>query len=227
MKILIISGGAPPNLNLLKQEATGCSYVIAADGGANCLCDYDFLPHLVIGDLDSIKPESIKFFKTKNIPIEQHPKNKDCTDTRLALDKAIALSATEIIFLGCIGGERIDHFISNIGLLIECLKYKIKASIKDNNNIITVLDKLDKNISITGAIGKLFSLCAYSDLVTGLTITGAKFNLSNYDLKPEDSITLSNEFLDTAVKITFKGGKLLLIRQHDNYTSILEKTWLR
>lgn len=209
MKIIIISGGTPPSLNLLQQEISNCSYIIGADGGANYLCNYNFLPHFVIGDLDSIQASTLQFLKEKNVPIEQHPKDKDCTDTQLALRKAIALGATEIVFLGGTGGARIDHFFGNVGLLLECLRNNISATIKDHNNIITLLDK---PTTIKGDKGKIFSLYAYSELVSNLNITGAKFDLSNYNLELGNSLTLSNEFLDGAVKITFSSGKLLLIR---------------
>ena len=210
MKIAIISGGTPPGLDLLKQEVVDCIYLIGADGGANCLCDYALFPHLVIGDLDSIKPSALKIIKKNNIPIEQYSENKDCTDTQLALHKAIAFGATEIVFLGCTGGDRIDHFFGNVGLLLICLKHNIKACIKDAYNIITILDK---NITINGSKGEIFSLHAYSDAVTNLSITGAKFDLSNYDLELGNPLTLSNEFLNMPVRIDFERGKLLLIRQ--------------
>jgi thiamine pyrophosphokinase len=210
MKIAIISGGTPPSLDLLKQEAVDCLYLIAADGGANCLCDYALFPHFVIGDLDSIKPSALEIIKKNNISIDQYSENKDCTDTQLALDKAIMLGATKVVFLGCTGGDRIDHFFGNVGLLLICLEHNIEACIKDDGNIITILDK---NITINGSKREIFSLHAYSDTVTDLSITNAKFNLSNYDLKLGNPLTLSNEFLNIPVRIEFKSGKLLLIRQ--------------
>lgn len=209
MKTIIISGGTPPSLILLEQETENCSCIIGADGGANYLHNHSFLPHFVIGDLDSIQTSTLQFLKEKNIPIEQHPKDKDCTDTQLALYKAINLGATEIVFLGCTGGNRIDHFFGNVGLLLQCLRNNINATIKDNNNIITLLDK---PTIIKGIKGEIFSLYAYSELVSNLNITGAKFALSNYDLELGNALTLSNEFLDDTVKITFNNGKLLLIR---------------
>jgi thiamine pyrophosphokinase len=210
MKVVIISGGTPPSLDLLQQEIADSSYLIGADGGTNFLHDHALLPHLVIGDLDSITISTLKFIQAKKIPIECHPNNKDCTDTQLALHKAISLGATEIVFLGCTGGNRIDHLFGNVGLLLACLEHHIKASIKDINHTIVILDR---PTTITGIKGKIFSLHAYSDLVTNLTITGAKFNLSNYDLKLGSTLTLSNEFLTTQVSINFKSGKLLLIRE--------------
>ena len=39
-------------------------YVIAADGAANTLHKYKLAPHIIIGDLDSVKPKILKHFKT-------------------------------------------------------------------------------------------------------------------------------------------------------------------
>lgn len=208
MKILIISSGTPPSAVLLQKEISNCDYIIGVDGGANFLYKNNISPNMLIGDMDSICPEALNFFKNENVAIEQYPKNKDCTDTHLALNKAFSLKATEIVLLGCTGGNRIDHFLGNIGSLAECLNRSIPATIKDDNNIIAFIDK---SVTIHGTKGEIFSLHAYSELVTNLNITGAKFNLSDYDLQLGNSLTLSNEFLDRPIKISFDRGKLLLL----------------
>lgn len=209
MKIIIVSGGTPPTPKLLQKEVEDCSYIIAADSGADHLHNYNLLPNLIIGDLDSIQTSTLQKLKKKNVVVEQYPKDKDFTDTQLALHKAIALHATEIVFLGCTGGKRIDHFLGSLGLLLECSQHNINAKIQDSDNIITLIDKSQ---TIIGIKNELFSLCAYSDLVTNLSITGAKFELANYNLPLGSPLTLSNEFLNSEVKITFDSGRLLLIR---------------
>lgn len=232
MKIIIISNGNPPSLNLLQQEigkdaiyrvskkstnnrVSQTPTIICADGGANCLYDFytknnfTILPNFLVGDLDSVSSAAIAFFKSKNVIFEKHPKEKDATDTELALKKAITLGATEIVFLGCLG-NRIDHLLGNLGILLQCLKLNINAVLKDDTCEISLIDK---PTTITGKNGSTFSLQAYHENVTNLTICNSKYELKNYNLKIGDNLTLSNEFLNKDVEINFSKGKLLVILQ--------------
>lgn len=209
MKVLIIGSGVAPSLGLIKKELAGSNFIIAADGGGNCLFRYNIVPNFLIGDFDSIKEEALKFFSSKNVSIERHPRNKEATDAKLALNKARYLGAKEIVFLGCTG-NRLDHFLGALGLLLDAAQTNLSATIKDDDHTIELLAEATE---ISGTAGQLFSLQAYGAPVTELHIRNAKFELQNYHLAPGDSLTLSNEFLaDKPVHISFTDGKLLLIR---------------
>ena len=102
IKIIIISGGTPPSFEILTKELNDSKFIICADSGANCLINYNITPDFIIGDLDSIDKEILKKFKKNGVKIETYKKDKDDTDTFLAMQKAIKLGANEIVFLGCI-----------------------------------------------------------------------------------------------------------------------------
>ena len=207
MKIVIIAGGTPPSIKLLKKCINN-AIIICADSGGDILFKHKILPQYLIGDLDSIAKSSLNYFIENNVIIEKYPVEKNLTDAQLALQKAITIGADEIIFLGCIGGKKIDHFLGALGLLLECSKLNIKASFKDDIQTITLLSN---SAIISGKPGASFSLQAYCAVVKNLTISGCKFTLQNYDLKLGDARTLSNEFIKTNVAINYTNGKLLLI----------------
>lgn len=211
MKAVILSGGNPPSLELLKEELESADYLICADGGANCLFNYNITPNYLIGDFDSISADVLDHLLNSDCIVEKYPKEKDYTDTELALLKAKELGVNKVVFLGCTG-SRLDHTIGNIGLLLDCLKHVIDASIKDSNNTMFLSDK---SLLITGKKGEYFSLLPYSGVTKNLTIEGSKYNLNNYDLSPGNSLTLSNEFINEQVKISFNGGILLIIKSKD------------
>lgn len=211
MKIVILSGGVPPSYELLKKEISDSKFVICADSGANCLYDYNIMPNYLIGDFDSISREAMDFFLQKNITIERYPREKDSTDTQIALEKAFALGATEIVFLGCLGG-RIDHTLGNLGLLRKCLNLKINAYLKDDKNIIFITEK---PIEISGTTGECFSIQAFGTKVSNLTIKNAKYELNNYELHFGDPLTISNEFIGNTVNINFSEGILLIMFSED------------
>jgi len=209
MKAIIIAGGTPPSKKLITKEINKDNIIIAADSGADSLWQYKITPNYLIGDLDSINHKALNFWINKNVVIERHPANKDFTDAKLALTKAIKLKATKIIFLGCLGGKRVDHLLGSIGLLDECANLNIEAYLKDDYQTISLLKK---STTINGKAGDMFSLQAYGGTVKHLSITGSKYTLKNYSLKTGDTLTLSNEFHDKRVKIEFKCGRLLLFR---------------
>jgi len=209
MKAIIVAGGTPPSKNLLNKEITPKSIIIAADSGANCLWKYKITPDYLIGDFDSIDNQILQSWINKNVPIERHPQNKDATDGQLALKKAVVLDTKEIVFLGCLGGKRLDHLLGALGLLAECLDLNITACLKDDYQTITLLNQ---PTIIHGKNGEVFSLQAYGEPVKNLSISGSKYELKNYELKIGDALTLSNEFQNQDINIQFTSGRLLLIR---------------
>lgn len=211
MKVLIVSGGTTPSIELISKEIKDVSLIIAVDRGGNCLYKYNIIPKYVVGDFDSIDKEVLMFFKSKNCIVEKYPSHKDFTDTEIALNKALELKADEIVFMGCTG-SRLDHVLANLGMLLKCSNLNVKAYIKDKNNTIELLNS---SKLIKGYPGQTFSLHAYCGCVKNLSIIGAKYELNNYDLCMGDGRTVSNEFLDGAVSIMFQHGKLLLMKSTD------------
>lgn len=211
MKVIIISGGNPPPLELLIKEITEDTFLIAADSGANCLYDYNIEPDLLVGDFDSIDKAAFDYFKNCKCIIDVYPSEKDFTDTEIAVKKALSMKPNEIVFLGCTG-SRIDHLLGNIGMLKICMQNGVNACIKDQNNNIRLIDA---STSLKGAVGQIFSLQSYGDEIIGLTIEGAKYPLKNYNLKIGQSISISNEFVVPLVVLNFKSGTLMIIISSD------------
>lgn len=211
MKVLIVSGGTAPSKELIQEQIKDNSLIVCADGGGNYLYNYKIIPQYLVGDFDSIDREALMFFKNNNCKIEKYPKDKNFTDTEIALNKALDLKADEIVFTGCTG-SRLDHVFANLGLLLKCNYLNVKGYIKDENNVIELLYGSKR---IKGHKGETFSLHAYCDCVRNLSIIGAKYKLDNYNLYIGDGRTVSNEFLDNYVNITFDTGKLLLVRARD------------
>lgn len=212
MKIVIVSGGNAPSYDLINNELKDSSILICADSGGDCLYKYNIVPSYLMGDFDSISKEALNFFsKYEKCSIEKYPVDKDFTDTELVFNKALELGSSEIVFLGCTG-TRIDHLMGNIGMLLKCLNLNVKAYIKDDNNCIEITNK---PIKIRGQKGEIFSLQAYCDIVKGLTIKGAKYELVDYNLPLGDARTISNEFIDSDVQINFHKGTLLIFHSKD------------
>src|SRR5437762_11745700 len=94
-------------------------YVVAADGGAFALERWKLLPHLIIGDMDSLGDAGVERFARQGIAVAKFSAAKDESDLELAVAQAIAAGATEIVLLGALGGERLDHETANLLLLAD------------------------------------------------------------------------------------------------------------
>lgn len=211
MKVLIVSGGKAPSKELLINEIKDCSLIIGADKGCEALINNNIKPDYILGDFDSIDNSIYQKLIDLNINRVQFNPEKDFTDSELALYKAMELGATKITLLGCTG-TRIDHVFSNIGLLEKAIHHGVLCEIKDDNNRIFLTDK---PMTLKGEVGQTISFHSYKEVVKNFNIKGAKYPLINYDLNPFDGRTVSNEFLDSDITITFNKGKILVFYTND------------
>ena len=212
MKALIVSGGERPSIELLKEIAAESELIIGADKGCDSLYDSKIIPKYIVGDFDSANIKKVNYLKEYGaIKLEFNPE-KDFTDSDSALNLAIDEGANDIILLG-VTGSRLDHTFGNLGLLISALNKNVKATIiNENNKIFIVRNSVSLNKDIRY---KYISFLSYGDVVKGLTIRNAKYNLKNYDLFIGDTMTVSNEFIDENIEVEFKSGKLLVIYSND------------
>lgn len=211
MKTVILSGGKAPSLKMLEDELKDASNLIGVDSGGNFLKKSGIIPDYLVGDFDSIEDETLEYFDDAGCKILKYPIDKDFTDTELALELAIRLESTNIVFLGSTG-TRLDHVLGNMGLLRTCVENGIEAFIKDENNSIMMTDS---PIVLHAKPGTTFSLQAFGESVENLTIKNAKYPLNNHRLKIGDPLTISNKFIDNSVEVTFSKGLLMVIYSWD------------
>jgi thiamine pyrophosphokinase len=206
MRGLIVSGGTVDD-ELVCQEIKNGGYemVIAADSGMEVLYRHHLTPDIIVGDFDSVSKEALSFFKdVDRIEFEALNPIKDDTDTEYALRDAI-LGAT---------GSRIDHMLGNICLLGMGLVNDVKVCILDTHNRIRMIDS-PITIQKKEQYGTAVSLIPYSDEVTGVTLTGFKYNLSEYTMKGFNTLGISNEIVEDEATIDLKSGYLLVIESKD------------
>ena len=61
-------------------------FLIGVDGGTNHIVSLGLTPDVVLGDLDSISPETLRIVQDKRIRTLRHPADKDQTDLELAIE---------------------------------------------------------------------------------------------------------------------------------------------
>ncbi|MCF6248650.1 MAG: thiamine diphosphokinase, partial [Desulfobacula sp.] len=133
MKCVIIASGDLDYTEQVIRLIRNAELIICADGGAGHLKKLGILPHVLIGDFDSITLEDKLFFIEKQVKVISFPPEKDKTDSALCVDYALEQKVTDITLLG-MTGTRLDHTLANIFLLKQiCLK-NIPARIINTTN---------------------------------------------------------------------------------------------
>lgn len=111
MKVAIV-GGARSAGSAQKSELDSFDLLIAADSGANHCRALHLIPHVVVGDLDSIDKSVSTFFRDKSEFIKFSVR-KDKTDFELALELAVQRGASEICVFSW-SDERIDYCLDSL-----------------------------------------------------------------------------------------------------------------
>lgn len=217
MKCIIIAGGTLDIDSKMKwnQRVTDllapADLIIAADGGANHLLQLGSLPHIIMGDLDSIAPKTLQFFKKKGIKIQSYPVRKNQTDTELCMLHALDQGADDITFVAATG-TRLDHTLANIFLLTRLTDSGIRARIMDaHNEIYLIRDRL----TLAGKPGDLLSLIPLSSRVEGVTVEGLAYLLDDQTLFMGSSLGVSNYFTEKKAVISIRSGTLIAARSVD------------
>src|SRR2546425_11671893 len=117
MRAVVVAHGdvLPSDRAAIEDE----DFVVAADGGAFALERWKILPHLVVGDMDSLGDAGVKRLARQGIGVAKFAAAKDESDLELAVTHAIAAGAKEIVLLGALGGGRLDHETANLLLLAD------------------------------------------------------------------------------------------------------------
>lgn len=185
--------------------------IIAADSGARHLMKLNLLPHIIIGDLDSIAPPALDFFKGKGVKVLTYPARKNQTDTQLCMVHALEQGADDITFLAA-AGTRLDHTLANIFLLADLADIGIPARIMDARNEIHMVQE---RLELAGTPGDLLSLIPVSRKVEGVTLQGLAYPLENQTLFRGSSLGISNFFKEKKAIISIRSGTLIAARAAD------------
>lgn len=211
MKICIVLNGSVNDYNKTKQiiHKENYDYIIGADGGCNHLYNMGILPNYVIGDLDSINKDLIKYYERKNIIFKKFPTHKDQTDAEICIHLAKTLNATEIHFIGALGG-RIDHALSNIGLMYYVLEMGIEPKILTSEEEVVIIHNDTKVIK--GKKGDTISILALKQDAIGVTLEKLEYPLNKARVSYLSPLGISNVMLEDECNITVEDGYLLVIR---------------
>lgn len=210
MKCVILANGDYGNVDSCKWLVNEADIILCADGGANYAYKMGVIPAYIVGDMDSILPQVIDYYKEQGVEFRRYPQRKDFTDTQLILALAEELNANEIVFLGSLG-KRLDHTLSNLYCGGE-LALKGKKVWHYTANYSAYL--VSAEITICGEVGDIVSVLVLTDQARGVDEEGFEYSLKNVILEKWNPYAISNILAKNEGVIRVKDGLLLVIHYH-------------
>lgn len=208
-RAIIFYNGDLSDLTTAKQYIKKNDYIICADGGTRHALDLDLKPNLILGDFDSLEPDLQKFFKKENIEWIAYDREKDETDSELALKHAIKKGYKTILLFG-VFGSRIDHMLTNLFALDTLAKNNIDVTVIEGKKEIKVISG---HTVLHGKKGDLLSLIPLRETAKKVTTKNLYYPLKNEDLLFGYSRGISNVFTTDTAEVSLSGGSLLVIHE--------------
>jgi len=209
-RVVIFAGGelSPDYFDLLDED----DFIIGADQGALFLISHGYTPDIAVGDFDSVSPEALQDIENlSKKTITCDAVNKDLTDSEMALDIAIDQQPDSILLLG-VTGTRIDHSLASIQMMTRALQRQINCYVMDTHNYIT----LTGSQAVINDLGYTYvSLLPLTPEVSGITIEGFQYPLTDATLKLGQSLGVSNKLISSSGTVSIRSGLLLIIQSKD------------
>ncbi len=190
-----IVGAIPTKLNFIPTED---DLVIAADRGYVTLREQEIRCDVMIGDFDSSdKPEGENVIVLNPI--------KDDTDTIAAVKYALGKGCDRFYLYGVMGGRH-DMTVASLQTLTYLLGEGAKGVIVSEDYAVMAIrnDRLDFKPGISG----VFSVFSFDEISKGVSITGAKYPLSDAILTNAFPLGVSNEFFGERTSISVCDGTI-------------------
>lgn len=213
MTAILACGGTLTAAFLQESVAKEMRAVLyAVDGGLAVYEQAGLVPDYLVGDFDTASVELVERYETRCTTIRHQPE-KDATDTELAIDHALASGADRIVLLGA-AGSRLDHTFANVHMLYRVLLQGGTAELVNENNRITLHDKPFRREK-KELFGTYLSFLPFFGEVTGVTLSGVKYPLTDKTLTAGNSLGISNEAVEENIEVSFSDGYLLMIEARD------------
>ena len=181
-------------------------YIICVDAGVGHAAGLGVTPALIVGDLDSVGalPPGIQVLKFH--------KEKDETDTILAIQYGLRAGMTDFVIAGGLSG-RLDHTLANLSALLYLDRHGGRGVIIDEQNEAFLLP--GGKITVPRRDGFYLSVFPFGADARGVRERKTKYTLTDATLCLDFPLGVSNEFSGPFAEISVEKGPLLIILSKD------------
>jgi thiamine pyrophosphokinase len=211
VRAAIFLNGAPDSERLIQAVAERADFVMAADGGARFALAAGIVPHLIVGDMDSLGEDLAQEIERRGAELERHPVRKDKMDGHLAVLAARERGATAAEFV-CAAGKRVGAVFALPHILLAAERLGLRSSVVADWGRMFVVETGSRTLE--GKAGDSISVFPLAGQATGLTLEGMGYPLTNATLEPGDTLGFHNELVGGQAKVSVEGGTLLIVQEH-------------
>ena len=179
-------------------------YIVACDAGYRNAAVLGVTPDLIVGDFDSApRPDT-----TGNMVVLPHV--KDDTDTQYAARWLLEHGAERATLLGALGGARMEHTLANIATGLYLARNGAEVCIADERSELHYLLP-GRPLRLPRGDWMYLSLFPIDGSLTGVSMSGVFYPLSDATLTPDYPLGVSNEFTADAAELSCTGGNGLVV----------------
>jgi len=179
--------------------------LIAADAGLAHLQCRGLVPHLIVGDFDSLG----------HVPqgggIIRHPVEKDDTDSMLAIKTGLERGCRTFLLYGCLGG-RLDHTYANLQALSYLADHGASGFLLGQGIAATVIRSA--RLSFAPDHQGTISVFCPNGTVHGVDLQGLHYPLHDATLTSAFPLGVSNQFTGLPATVSVRDGSLLVMWEH-------------
>ncbi|CAI9719480.1 thiamin pyrophosphokinase 1-like [Octopus vulgaris] len=213
-KIVLILLNQPitPMLKIFKYLWQKAVLKVFVDGAANEVYSHlskeDFLPDIITGDFDSIRPEVKEHYQQKNVEIVETP-DQDETDftkcLRIVFGKINHVEVERIVVLVGFQG-RVDQQFANFNTLFKVRNFGydkyVPIYVMSNSDLTCLLKTGNNSIEVDSEFrGAHCGLIPLGCVCNSITTTGLKWNLDKAPLEFGHLVSTSNTYAENLVEV--------------------------
>lgn len=219
-KVLMIAGGEV-DISFAENYIRGRGFdtVVCADSGLDAAFLLGLSVHYAMGDFDSVSEGVLLHYRQdrqEGIQTEfvEYPAEKDATDSQIVLEWITERFPSEIHILGATG-NRLDHFLANLTILMKPLSYGIPAYLIDSHNKIYLIDH-SCVIQRKALFGTYISFLPLTEKAV-VSLRGFRYELDRKVMVIGDSLGVSNEMGEgkDAALVMLEEGILVAVESRD------------
>ncbi len=201
---LLVACGTWPSPEVVQLLASQAGQVIALDGALARCEELDLHADVLLGDMDSIKPEALAPFLDREGTVVERP-SQDDNDLSKGLAYLEALGADACTVMGATGGDPQQEWAN----LLSCAASSLEITCIAPGHVYRFLQP-NVNYSIELGQEAEFSLFALP-AATGVQLKGASFPLEDGRLEM-GSRGLHNVAVERVVHLSYSEGRLMLMK---------------
>ncbi len=201
---VILANGTPPSSATLKRALADATLFLCADGGANAARALRVRPAAIVGDFDSVTPQTLAHFK--DVP-RIRDQDLERTDAEKAIDHVLSQGPFDSITLLGASAGRLDHVVGHIGLLRKYAD-RVRLTMEDEAARAYVATR---DVTLEAPAGATVSFFAVGAPVEGVTTENLRFALTDRTLELGAQDSISNVVDRAPARIRFRRGHLLVI----------------